>query len=586
MLVSIPFESNSDPMSFYLNTQDLNVSFLPVILERGIKYYQKGRVQQLSFEGDKNCSATVYGSTAYTVRIQLLENGVAKADCTCPYAEENACKHIAAVLLAIENESGDWTEVEIVEDEKPPQTDKDDFTVLLESATKKELIECIKKSAVFNPEIEQHITTIMSTKTGGLGKPGYRKIIKKALAPARRKGLMYGGEARRYLVPVYELLERTEELKASGSVQDVIEIAQVVMEEMVPALQFIDDSNADVGDSLRWATNLLFNMTEQPLDKERVPFFKWCLKSLDDKRYKGWDFEDDFLAMAVELAQTDKQIVKIQSLMDEKIRRLEKDEEDWSSKYHLQQTVLQKVRLLRKTGNEADADALLKKYQHLTDVYMGLIETAWQRDEFGRVKELAEAAIEKFEKQAPGLRKEWNEWLMKVAEKQGSLKEVLNLAQELLADAPSMERYLKVKNLVAVNEWDSYLREKLIPVFKQGFMGRYILSEIYVLENMWGELLAHMKQNPNLSSLSQFQHHFSSDGVMPAVDEIFGIYEQIIWEALAHRADRKNYRNVCRMLKKATSFGAIEQADKLVDDIREEYANRPSLLDELDNFGF
>lgn len=102
---------------------------------------------------------------------------------------------------------------------------------------------------------------------------------------------------------------------------------------------------------------------------------------------------------------------------------------------------------------------------------------------------------------------------------------------------------------------------------------------------MWEELLEEMKKNTHLSYLAEFQHHFCERGELPAVDSIFEIYEQVIWEALANRADRKNYRNVCRILKKAIAFGAPEQADKLADDIREEYPNRPWLLDELDNFG-
>lgn len=557
-----------------------------MILERGIDYYKKGRVQQVSFEGDKKWSAMVHGSERYRIHIQFLEDGMAKADCNCPYADEAACKHIAAVLLAIHNEAGDWTDVEIVEEENPAKPDADDFTALLESASKQELIKGIKKAAVFNHEIEEHIAMIIRAGTGGLGKPGYRKIVKKALAPARRKGLMYGSEARRHLVPVYELLDQAEELKKSGSMQDVLDICQVVMEEMVPALQFIDDSNADVGDSLRWATKLLFEMTEKPLDKERASFFKWCLKSLDDKRYKGWDFEDDFLAMAVGLAHTDKQIGDILTFMDEKIRRLEGDVDGWSSKYHLEQTLLQKVRLLRKTGDESEADALLEKYQYFPRVYSELIETAWQREELERVKKLAEAAIEQFEKEAPGLNKDWNEWLMKVAEKQGSAEEVLDRALELLADDPSMERYFKVKSLVPSESWDSYLRKTVLPALRLDFMGRRLRPEIYALEEMWEELLENLKEHPHLSDLEKYQHYFSENGKLPAVDDIFGMYEEIIWEALANRADRKNYRNVCRMLKKAAAFGAEEQADKLADDIREEYSNRPSLLDELDNFGF
>lgn len=573
-------------MSFHLNIKSPESNFPTAILERGINYLFQGRVDELSFDGDSTWIAAVKGSEPYTVRVQLLDDNVVKADCSCPYAVDAPCKHIAAVLMAIADEEGDQVKEQAAGEENVSGTKKDDFTALLESATKKELIGYIKKAAQFNSNIVDQITTMVKTGSGGLGKPGYRKIVKKALAPARRKGMMYGSEARRHLVPVYELLDQAEKMKASGSTRDLLDICQVVMEEMVPALQFIDDSSADVGDSLRWATGLLLEMADRPLKENRAPFFKWCLKSLRDKRYKGWDFEDDFLAMAVSLAQTDKQIEKIGSFMDEKIHAMEKSPDDWSSRYRLEQTLLQKERLLRKTGDDAGADALLEKYQFLTGVYKRLIETAWKREEYGRVKELAEAAIEKFEKKAPGLRKDWNEWLMKVAEKQSSPGEVLDRTLGLLGEDPSMERYVKIKGLIPVEEWHSYLKEKVLPALRLGFMGRRLLPEIFAMEEMWEELLSELKKISNLEALKQYQHHFSERGELPAVDEIFDIYEEIIWEALARRADRKNYRNVCRMLNRANAFGPAGHTKRLVRDIRETYSNRPSLLEELGNYGF
>ncbi|MDZ7756743.1 SWIM zinc finger family protein [Rhodohalobacter sp.] len=574
-------------MSFHLNRKNLSSNFPGTILDRGINYLHQGRVQNLTFENGNQWTATVHGSEAYRIQIQPLDSSViVKADCNCPYAETSPCKHIAAVLLAMEDEDAEWLEGKSEVEGKSPKTVEDDFTNLLESATREELIEAIKKAAIVDSKLEDHITAMMKTGKGFSGKTDYRKIVKKALAPARRKGLMYGSEARRHLVPVYELLEQAEELKRSGSIRDVLDISQVIMEEMVPALQFIDDSNADVGESLRWATQLLFECCEQPPEKEQSTFFKWCLKSLDDERYEGWDFEDDFLAMAVGLAQTDKQIAAISSLMDEKIRTLEKDTDGWSARYRLQQTILQKARLLRKTDDVAAADALLENYSYFTGVYAKRIDIAWQREEVNRVKELAEAAIERFEKQAPGLKKEWDEWLMKVAEKQGSPGELLDRSMDLLREDPGMERYVKVKSLIPENEWDQFLKKNVLSALRLDYMGRRLLPEIFALEEMWEELLAEIKKVPNIYDLEQYQHHFNERGEFPAVEDIFEIYEQIIWDSLEQRADRKNYRKVCRILKKVIAFGAAEQTKELVGAIRDRYSNRPSLLEELDRYGF
>lgn len=72
------------------------------ILTRGRQYYKRGLVQDLEQKG-ASYSAEVIGSTDYHVLIQLTNATRPKMYCTCPYAQDgNKCKHMAAVLYAIE----------------------------------------------------------------------------------------------------------------------------------------------------------------------------------------------------------------------------------------------------------------------------------------------------------------------------------------------------------------------------------------------------------------------------------------------------------------------------------------------------
>ena len=73
----------------------------PQSFERGEDYYHTGAVSELIRRGDI-LSAAVQGSDydPYTVRLELSDDGVVAADCTCPYDWGGYCKHIVAVLLA------------------------------------------------------------------------------------------------------------------------------------------------------------------------------------------------------------------------------------------------------------------------------------------------------------------------------------------------------------------------------------------------------------------------------------------------------------------------------------------------------
>ena len=78
--------------------------FLPRILERGWNYYKDGAVQSLTTT-PTGYRATVSGTEDYEVEIELNGDEIAEMYCDCPYAADgNYCKHMAAVLYAVEEE--------------------------------------------------------------------------------------------------------------------------------------------------------------------------------------------------------------------------------------------------------------------------------------------------------------------------------------------------------------------------------------------------------------------------------------------------------------------------------------------------
>lgn len=100
-----------------------NVTLLPVwkvrftkeILERGEKYYSNGSVKEVLQNGDV-FEATVTGTKKYHVRLTIKNGKLIASQCDCPNAEEGyLCKHMAAVLFAVEN--GNVIQQETAKDE-------------------------------------------------------------------------------------------------------------------------------------------------------------------------------------------------------------------------------------------------------------------------------------------------------------------------------------------------------------------------------------------------------------------------------------------------------------------------------------
>ena len=85
-----------------MEVKDIDKHFPLEILRRGYDYYKKGKVKQIIKLKD-GFIAKVNGSEEYKVTIVLNKNNICNMECSCPYAEENNCKHMAAVLYCLKN---------------------------------------------------------------------------------------------------------------------------------------------------------------------------------------------------------------------------------------------------------------------------------------------------------------------------------------------------------------------------------------------------------------------------------------------------------------------------------------------------
>jgi uncharacterized protein YeeX (DUF496 family) len=75
------------------------------IINRGMGYFDSDAIVSLK-KTDNDVDAIVGGMHDYNVRIRLVGNEIVGMGCTCPYGEYNHCKHMAAVVLQLEDESG------------------------------------------------------------------------------------------------------------------------------------------------------------------------------------------------------------------------------------------------------------------------------------------------------------------------------------------------------------------------------------------------------------------------------------------------------------------------------------------------
>lgn len=85
-------------MSFPFSDFERNIS--ADIVQKGIQYYAQGYVKDLKQDGI-GWNSVVVGTCLYRVSLDILNGEVTDWNCDCPYDHGPICKHVAAVLYAI-----------------------------------------------------------------------------------------------------------------------------------------------------------------------------------------------------------------------------------------------------------------------------------------------------------------------------------------------------------------------------------------------------------------------------------------------------------------------------------------------------
>lgn len=563
-------------MSFLIDPYDLAAEFPERILNRGYTYWSSEAIAHITEDGLGNWTATVVGSQNYLVKIEASDYEMVMCRCTCPYAEDAPCKHIAAVLLELEEQEVEFGISENGDEKLNPVTGSiEDF---LEKAGRDQLAGFIRSVCGADPLLHHKFMAYMTPSDESSGKPEFRKIIQAGLESAQWQGYSYDSDFVDASGPAYDLLEQAEQLKKNGAWKTVIEISQTVLEEMVPALEYIDDSYGEIGSAISLATDLLWEAAEQPLDSElQASFFGWCMESIRDNRYEDWDTQADLMALAGHLADGQHQVAELEEFLDARIENINNNRDGYNWRYRLEDAVSLKINLLQNQDRADEAYKLMEEYRHLPRILEMLLMRVWEEGEFARVEELAENVIKTHGKELPGLISGWLEWLVKAAEARGDHDLLRKRLKDVFYKTPTMENYRRLKKVTPADHWRDVCDEVISELKKGHRSSYYILTDIYEEENRMDDLLAWVKKNPGFDTLKRYGHHFKTTHK----ELIFSMYERLIRQFLANNVGRKYYRDMARILRELSRSGYKDLVPSLVADLKKQYYNRPALQDEF-----
>ena len=345
---------------------DWQHKFASRILERGENYYIDGAVQSIKWDG-KKIAATVSGTETYKVKITVSDGVVGDMSCSCPYADVDNCKHMAAVLFAASEDDFPDSDRNWIRRNK--MSLEDAVQSLSESDAKELLLQCAEAS-------DSVADKIFFKATGGVGREQVRKWMKEVSALSReyrgrRKYIRYENVSR-YLSDMGELMaEKVHLLLDAGLPADAFALTCKAWDEISNV--GLDDADHET-ETFYWVCadywrNILPHMNR----KEQRQMFDWIAKQYGNGGDNDAEIDDtvvNFLfgdSVQEPSFQEPEFLERKLKLLDEWISR--------SDRYFLQKLVLHRLDCMKQLSMSREKmEQFVRKYDNLPKVRQRITE--------------------------------------------------------------------------------------------------------------------------------------------------------------------------------------------------------------------
>jgi len=549
-----------------------------LILSRGLSYFENGKVDEPEEIGPGIYECYVRGSEKYLVELEIKNGNIIEYCCDCPYDQGPVCKHIVAVIFAIQNEILEIDQKPKLKKEikkekkKASKTIEEQLNEILNTISHDELKQFIRNKSKDNPDFRNIFLASFAQLHKEESKEFYANYVKSILDNAAGKqGYIPSNKTREVVSAIDELLDIAQKHYNNNNFKTAIFICLAVMEEMDDVMEYTDDYNDDVWGCVECATDLLYEIAEEELPEDiRIFYFEYCLGSFEKHIKSTNDVNTMMLYIAGFLIKDENEAKRIYNLI-EKIP---------ISKYDEDSIMGLRLNIIRKLKGEEAADEFMEQNISKSEYREDVIRKAFKREDFEKAILLANEGIENDKKDRPGLVNKWQDWLLSIAIAQKNNERIIEYARIGLLKSYSVNRdyYNLLKNYVHPDNWLEFIETVLNDItLGQGYYG--LKANIYVKEEMWDRLFEYVCLNQCIEIIDQYEAYLKKDYSI----ELVQMYGNQIIKYLNDKMGRNHYITACRYLRKMKKLGGKEKVEMLISTFRKQYPQRKALMEELDN---
>lgn len=544
------------------------------ILDRGYDYYQNDDVYDLVKNAD-SYRAFVAGMENYEVTIECQGEKVSEMWCDCPHAAQgNNCKHMAAVLFAIEEKGerlteesgGSSTAEELINQLSPEQL----RAALLYLCQKNHDISSILL-ARYSPSVSAEQITALKKEFSNLVQ-GYTD--------------RYGYIERRGRETFENAVETFLETKVDPLIQrqfsrEAFDLLSYCFSTL--SGQVVDDYGEAIGAFLSVFEAFFLQILEQADATLKQEMFIWFNNqhSLSSAGY----FEKEMLLAFLENHFQEKEYLEarlnVLNKHTETLLSRQSSKEVWGWQYELAGAVRQSLKLMERLDyDDEKIDAYQKKFWFLSDVRELAIEKALSNGNLTEAQAILQES-KRIDNASPGLVSRYSRQLMSIYQQQNDKeaykKELIAYLFEMKHD--DREEIDQLKEISSEEEWLIY-RERLLS--QMSFQSRLqFLKQEGLYQRLLDEILDLRFNRPYF--LDKYETVLKQD--FPEI--VRDAYIDDITQDIVPVSDRKTYRELVQYLKKIATYPDGDKLSrKIANDWKSAYPRRRALQEELRTAGF
>lgn len=538
-----------------------------IILERGYKYFIDDKVENLDEVEVNHFMALVPGSEIYLVHVKFADDQdtIIKLKCDCPYDVGKYCKHQAAVLYALEKKllGGKIKKKKSLED-------------LLPCLSKEELIELILKISFEHEDVERKLLFQLSPSDDEI--ENSKRLISQYIDEAEEfDGFIPWNRMDDALTGVEMVLESAYGKLQRNDEETAVRLSLLAIPAIVDMLDFADDSGGFVMPVIEEAFTIIDTALEKGINRFKLEtkeeLYHVLMNEAFNERYDGWpEWRVQLMNSCIIFCDYDPLREQLEKQVKHFIDKYSKDSMNDCEVSKLKEI---QFKLIQSYDGESQALDFIHHNVDTPDFREKAIRHHLENSAYEKVIELCDNGIERDTKYA-GLVSKWKEFKLQAYEELGNLNKQKELTKDLLLTNRDYSYYEKLKGHYSSDEWPNILSEILVKLENTSHFLSNIYTKILIEEKMFKELLEYCQKEPKL--INYYHQHLIDD--YPG--EVKNLFRSHIFTLSEDSGPRKHYRKICREIQEYKQVFGYEEANKLINELRELYYKRPAFMDELD----